>query len=57
VEAGGGQGLRVEPTPQGKVLVRVTSHGEGYRVADFHEEIYSLDQDGRAAYARSVDAH
>jgi hypothetical protein len=38
-EAGRVPGYRVEPTPAGKRLLRVTAHGEGYRVADDEEEI------------------
>jgi len=32
-------GYRVEPTPAGKRLLRLTSHGDGYRVADDEEEM------------------
>jgi hypothetical protein len=38
-EAGREAGYRVEPTPEGKVLLRLTSQGEGYRVADFEERV------------------
>lgn len=38
-EAGRVPGYRVEPTPAGKRLLRVTSHGRGYRVADDEEEL------------------
>jgi hypothetical protein len=53
-EAGEVRGFRVEAHDEGKVLVRVTSQGQGYRVADFQEEIYLLDEEGRATKARSV---
>src|SRR5262249_2877163 len=36
-EAGKIAGYRVDPTEEGKVLVRVVSQGKGYRVADFEE--------------------
>lgn len=49
VEAGAVPRFRVDPTPEGKVLVRVESHGAGaYRVADFEEEVCRLDAEGRA---------
>jgi hypothetical protein len=38
-EAGRVPGYRVEPTPAGKRLLRLTSHGDGYRVADDEEEM------------------
>jgi hypothetical protein len=38
-------GIRVEETPEGRALVRVTSHGQGYRVTDFHEELVRLRED------------
>jgi hypothetical protein len=41
-EAGREAGYRVEPTPQGKVLMRISSQGEGYRVADFEERVAEL---------------
>lgn len=46
VEAGSVQGFRVDPTPEGKVLIRVTSMGSGYRVANFEEHLAVLDEDG-----------
>ncbi|WP_394835411.1 hypothetical protein LVJ94_00605 [Pendulispora rubella] len=52
VEAGNVAGFRVDPSPEGKVLVRVTSHGEGYRVSDFREELVELDASGEAKRAR-----
>jgi hypothetical protein len=48
VEAGRQAGFRLEQVPEGKVLVRVTSQGEGYRVADVEEEILALDEAGEA---------
>jgi hypothetical protein len=48
VEAGKRAGFRVDPTAAGKVLVRVTSQGEGYRVADVEEEVLALDEAGEA---------
>lgn len=46
VEAGEVASFRVEPTAEGKVLVRVTTAGNAYRVSDFVEEIARLDGDG-----------
>lgn len=48
VEAGSVEGFRVDPTPEGKVLVRVTTMGSGYRVANFEEHLVVLDEDGEA---------
>ena len=48
VEAGKQDGFRLEQVPEGKVLVRITSQGEGYRVADVEEEILALDAEGEA---------
>ena len=45
VEAGEVASFRVEPTAEGKVLVRVTTAGTAYRVSDFVEEIARLDGD------------
>jgi hypothetical protein len=42
VEAGEEPGYRVDLAREGKVLVRVTSNGQGYRVADFEERIAEL---------------
>jgi len=47
-EAGKVAGYRVDPTPEGKVLVRVASQDESYRVADLDEELFALDADGNA---------
>lgn len=46
VEAGEVPRFRVEPSAEGKVLVRIVSQGEGYRVADFSEEVARLDASG-----------
>jgi hypothetical protein len=51
VSEGKVQGFRVDESAEGKVLIRVTSMGEGYRVADFHEELYALDEQGEAKHA------
>lgn len=51
VEAGAVAGFRVDATTEGKVLVRITSLGEGYRVANFEEPLYGLDEAGRARRA------
>jgi hypothetical protein len=45
VEAGEVASFRVEPSAEGKVLVRVTTTGMAYRVSDFVEEIARLDGD------------
>ena len=50
VSQGKVQGFRVDESAEGKVLVRVTSMGEGYRVADFQEELYALDEQGEAKH-------
>jgi hypothetical protein len=52
-EAGEVRGFRVDVREEGKVLMRVTSLGEGYRVADFHEEVCLLDEEGRARHRRA----
>lgn len=54
VEAGAVSGFRVDAAPEGKVLVRVTSVGTGYRVANFEEEIFALDEEGEARKAKSM---
>lgn len=46
VEAGQVQHFRIDPSPEGKVLVRIVAQGQGYRVADFAEEVAALDRDG-----------
>ncbi|MCS6901686.1 MAG: hypothetical protein RMJ98_18815, partial [Myxococcales bacterium] len=50
VEHGQVKGYRIEPTPEGKVLLRVSvsSEGEGYRAAEFDEELVALDTEGHA---------
>jgi hypothetical protein len=55
VEAGAVAGFRVDAAPEGKVLVRVTSVGTGYRVANFEEELYALDEEGEARKAKSME--
>ncbi len=51
-ESGKVPGYRVDATPEGKALVRVSSVGEGYRVSDFTEEVVLLDEEGRATESR-----
>lgn len=46
VEAGRVERFRVDDTPEGRVLVRVVRQGQGYRVADYEEEIAALDREG-----------
>lgn len=46
VERGEVEHFRVDTTDEGKVLVRVVSQGQGYRVRDYEEEIAALDDDG-----------
>jgi hypothetical protein len=46
VEAGAVDHFRVDETPEGKVLVRVTTTGMAYRVSDFVEEIATLSNEG-----------
>lgn len=49
VESGHVEGFRVEQVPEGKVLVRVSAlGGSAYRVANFEEEVYALDEEGAA---------
>jgi hypothetical protein len=45
-------GYRVDETAEGKALVRVSSQGHGYRVADFTEEVVLLDEEGHATESR-----
>ncbi len=47
-EAGEIPGYRVDATEEGKVLVRVVAEGRGYRVADFEEDVFELDEHGEA---------
>ena len=51
VEAGLVPQFRVEPTAEGKALVRVTTTGAGYRVADVAEEIATLSPGGEVVRA------
>jgi hypothetical protein len=44
--AGEEPGYRVEETGEGRVLLRVTSLGEGYRVADFEESVAEIGEMG-----------
>ncbi len=46
-------GYRVEPTTLGKVLLRVAPLAS-YRVADRAEELFELDDDGRATHRRTL---
>ncbi len=46
VEAGRVERFRVDDTPEGRVLVRVVTQGQGYRVADYEEEVAALDREG-----------
>ncbi|MFT3766790.1 MAG: hypothetical protein QM820_14935 [Minicystis sp.] len=54
-ESGKIAGYRVDPTEEGKVLVRVVSQGKGYRVADFEEEVYALDAEGEATQPKQME--
>jgi hypothetical protein len=51
-ERGEVPGFRVDATPEGKALVRVSSAGQGYRVAELTEEVVLLDDEGRATDSR-----
>jgi len=55
-EQGKVPGFRVDATPEGKALVRVSSLGQGYRVADFTEEVFLLDEEGQATESRIAAA-
>lgn len=46
VEAGRVNHFRIDPTPEGRALVRIVSQGEDYRVADYEEEVAALDDEG-----------
>ena len=48
-------GYRVDTTPEGKALVRVSEVGHGYRVANFSEQVVLLDEDGAATESRFAD--
>lgn len=54
VEAGEIASFRVEPSPEGKVLVRVTTAGMAYRVSDFVEEIARLGEGDEVVTSRSL---
>ncbi len=56
VERGEVPGFRVVDAQEGKALVRVTTFGSTYRVADFEEEVYALDEadDDHPAKARLI---
>lgn len=53
VHAGEVAGFRVDESPAGRVLVRVTELGQGYRVSNFTEELCELDEGGDVTRARS----
>lgn len=55
VEQGKVPGFRVDATSEGKALVRVSSLGQGYRVSDFAEELYLLDEEGAATESRTAE--
>ncbi len=55
VEAGRVEHFRVDATDAGKVLVRVVTQGEGYRVADYAEEVAALDAGGAVTRAHRDD--
>jgi hypothetical protein len=55
-EAGEIPGYRVDPTEEGKVLIRIVPAGEGYRVKDFDQEICELGVEGEAIRPRTVAA-
>jgi hypothetical protein len=55
VERGEVDHFRVDTSDEGKVLVRVVSQGQGYRVADYEEEIASLDGEGELVAGVRVD--
>lgn len=55
VERGEVEHFRVDATDEGKVLVRVVSQGQGYRVRDYEEEIAALDEDGAVKRGVRVD--
>jgi hypothetical protein len=54
-EAGKVAGYRVDPTDEGKVLIRVIAQGKGYRVADFEEDIFELDAEGEATKPKQLE--
>jgi hypothetical protein len=54
-EAGNVKGYRVDTTDEGKVLVRIAAQGQGYRVADFEEDVFELDAEGEAVRPKHLD--
>jgi hypothetical protein len=56
VEAGEVASFRVEPSAEGKVLVRVTTTGMAYRVSDYVEEIARLGEGDEVVTASSLSA-
>jgi hypothetical protein len=52
VERGEVPQFRIEPTREGKVLLRVPTHGDSYRVTSFEEEVAALDEEGAVREAR-----
>lgn len=53
VHAGKVAGFRVDESSAGRVLVRITELGEGYRVSNFTEELCELDESDVATHTRS----
>lgn len=53
VQAGEVAGFRVDQSPAGRVLVRITELGTGYRVSNFTEELCELDEDDDVMHARA----
>jgi hypothetical protein len=56
VEAGKVPRFRVDATPEGKVLVRVVSQENSYRVGDYEEEVAALNEAGELVTPLRVDA-
>jgi hypothetical protein len=59
VPDGGGSissSTRVDATEEGKVLVRIVAQGKGYRVADFEEDVFELDEHGEAVRPKALSA-
>jgi hypothetical protein len=52
VERGEVPQFRIQPTREGKVLLRVPVAGESYRVSSFEEEVAALDAQGDVRDAR-----
>ena len=46
VEEGQVRHFKIAPTQDGRALIRVVPQGEDYRVADYEEEVASLDDEG-----------